>query len=1098
MYVVYKPIVVNQGEQQTTQVNNQMIQYQPVQISGSQMNVIQQSSNSVGQPVQIIQGLQGQQFIQTPQVIQGQKVIQGQSLGQGQFQPVIQNQQLLQAQMMPIGQQFVQVNPMISGGQNLLPNQINPVDQTLPLQLSTSQTKNMSTQQKDAKVKKLDLDKRYRDVFHISEPRDQMIKSEIEDPEYGQSNNMDQVQKHPSPLPVIPLTANEDMGKIYPTGLVANRKTLHNSDINVKISSANVFDCGVKIKQEPKDIDDCHDNDLETQSDVLKNEKDRALSSSNCDKSEKVGTCRTLLSANHDKSEKVDIYPRNTWNNWAQDKNLTDYNCSYPVFDDLCTQIKNKDHFVELLQKFIYEVRDTDGQPFCWKTMQKIVKGLQDGLKDTCKWRNDADLMKTARIALKTRNIVLYGNDIEKGGHPVKCVPIQPRPKNPKEKRRGKQDKIEEPSANISNNDNQKLNTGDKSLKNQSDDINISPCVQEESQSIAKKHACIAQSLQSTSGSANQTLIPNFALPTLPNQMVPVVSSQHLPIIQNQAVPMFHSGSFAASYLLPVYPTGSISTETNVSTVNTFLDTSSTSNQIISTSSSCESLNYGNSSNCNKLLKRGHDKSEVDNTSVVKKIKEESIEISDEETSVRSKSDDISNLKSIFIQPTSNNLPLSTASTGDQCIGTEIAKRRPKPRFRFMDNEDINSTIEEMEIRGSVPTVVNEKDQSNKTDPVHINLDVPDNTLKNNNWATNTWNDWAKARNRMQINGPKVPLLHDLYKNVTEPELNELLKKFVFEARNNVGEPYPPTSLKSLVSGFQRILRHTGWASLSLLDSSQKPFKDFHEAMEARCNELLKQGIGVMKKQAQIITEQQEQNLWEKEVLSLETGWGLIFAVYFYTCKVFCVGSAYELWKLRSSQFKFGEDDIGKFVEFKSRFNAISRKNKPIKQYKCATNPRTYYSIVEKYVSMIPQLDDIFFFRPDERYPLKFTRTALGKNSLDSFVSKMMKRAGYKGYYTNHSIKATMAAKMYKQGYQEEFIQERTGHVSMAVKKYNKGIQNAEAVRANISSTLDPPAPKKVKKSYLLIYENEEEVMTEETLNKVVKQQTVQTHQVCF
>jgi hypothetical protein len=117
---------------------------------------------------------------------------------------VIQNQQLLQAQMMPIRQQFVQVNPMISGGQNLLPNLMNPVDQNLPLQLSTSRTKNVSTQQKDAKVKKLDLDKRYRDVFHISEPGDQMIKSEIEDPEYGQSNNMDQVQKHPSPLPVMP------------------------------------------------------------------------------------------------------------------------------------------------------------------------------------------------------------------------------------------------------------------------------------------------------------------------------------------------------------------------------------------------------------------------------------------------------------------------------------------------------------------------------------------------------------------------------------------------------------------------------------------------------------------------------------------------------------------------------------------------------------------------------------------------------------------------------------------------------------------------------------------------------------------------------
>jgi hypothetical protein len=40
------------------------------------------------------------------------------------------------------------------------------------------------------------------------------------------------------------------------------------------------------------------------------------------------------------------------------------------------------------------------------------------------------------------------------------------------------------------------------------------------------------------------------------------------------------------------------------------------------------SLNYDNSSNCNKLLKRGHDKTEVDDSAVVKKIKEEPIEIS--------------------------------------------------------------------------------------------------------------------------------------------------------------------------------------------------------------------------------------------------------------------------------------------------------------------------------------------------------------------------------------------------------------------------------------------------------------------------------------
>ena len=58
---------------------------------------------------------------------------------------------------------------------------------------------------------------------------------------------------------------------------------------------------------------------------------------------------------------------------------------------------------------------------------------------------------------------------------------------------------------------------------------------------------------------------------------------------------------------------------------------------------------------------------------------------------------------------------------------------------------------------------------------------------------------------------------------------------------------------------------------------------------------------------------------------------------------------------------------------------------------------------------------------------------AVGANKLRSFVKDLCTKAGIPGYYTNHSLKATGATRMYVNDVDEQVIQEITGHRSLAV-----------------------------------------------------------------
>ena len=100
-----------------------------------------------------------------------------------------------------------------------------------------------------------------------------------------------------------------------------------------------------------------------------------------------------------------------------------------------------------------------------------------------------------------------------------------------------------------------------------------------------------------------------------------------------------------------------------------------------------------------------------------------------------------------------------------------------------------------------------------------------------------------------------------------------------------------------------------------------------------------------------------------------------------------------------------------------------------------------------------------------------YTLQARGKHKIEGVVAKLCDRAGFSGKRTNHSARASAASNLYEQGIDEQLIQEKTGHRSVAVRSYKRtsnrqlknvsdilyGNINAQSTSSKPSSTLSKP-----------------------------------------
>ena len=150
------------------------------------------------------------------------------------------------------------------------------------------------------------------------------------------------------------------------------------------------------------------------------------------------------------------------------------------------------------------------------------------------------------------------------------------------------------------------------------------------------------------------------------------------------------------------------------------------------------------------------------------------------------------------------------------------------------------------------------------------------------------------------------------------------------------------------------------------------------------------------------------------------------------------------------------------------RFRDTHMKNKAVKSYAVCESERCLVRILDFFKSKIPGDPKAFYLRPLEKTrsdPDKpwFSNIPVGINTLNRIVHKLFDGVDCEQTYTNHSLRATSASRLFAKGVPEKIVAERTGHRSLtSLRAYerttDKQCQSATTVLVSDTSTFSGSA----------------------------------------
>lgn len=342
---------------------------------------------------------------------------------------------------------------------------------------------------------------------------------------------------------------------------------------------------------------------------------------------------------------------------------------------------------------------------------------------------------------------------------------------------------------------------------------------------------------------------------------------------------------------------------------------------------------------------------------------------------------------------------------------------------------------------------------------------VPASTDKSTRWALANFSAWKKARNEKY---PSNPVPENLFASTDPATLCTHLSRFVLETRKANGECYPPKTLHQLLCGLLRHMRETNPGCPNFLDKKDSRFKTLHGTMDSQFHHLHSTGIGREVKHARVLTKEDEDRLWRTGVMGTTTPKALQNAAFYTVGKMFSLRGGVEMRNLKISQIqRHTNPDRYVYTELVSKtsngtFKKLHVANKTVPLFACPeAGEHCPVHILDLYLNRLPQAvieDDVFFVKPLENVTNEstkpwYSRTPVGRNTLDTKLGKMCSLAGIEGRVTNHSMRATSVTQMYSTGVPEKVIQERTGHRSLeALRVYERTNTQQHQMVSNILS----------------------------------------------
>ena len=226
-------------------------------------------------------------------------------------------------------------------------------------------------------------------------------------------------------------------------------------------------------------------------------------------------------------------------------------------------------------------------------------------------------------------------------------------------------------------------------------------------------------------------------------------------------------------------------------------------------------------------------------------------------------------------------------------------------------------------------------------------------------------------------------------------------------------------------------------------------------------------GIGSCRKQAEIISKDEEELFWQKGLLGDSTPQALLDTMIYCNGLFFALRSGIEHRQLHHTpcQIKVVEKPGERaYLEYTEEFskNHPGRKikQKVVRHHANINNQgRCFLRLFKRYRALCPSYapPHAFYFQP-LRSPTAscwYSNRPLGHNTLPNTVARLCSSAGIQGHKTNHSLRATATSRLYQSGVEEQQVMERTGHRTVeGVRSYKR---TSEQQQQALSDILNQP-----------------------------------------
>ena len=285
------------------------------------------------------------------------------------------------------------------------------------------------------------------------------------------------------------------------------------------------------------------------------------------------------------------------------------------------------------------------------------------------------------------------------------------------------------------------------------------------------------------------------------------------------------------------------------------------------------------------------------------------------------------------------------------------------------------------------------------------------------------------------------------------------------------GSPYPGATLYQMIIAIQQHISEKGlnWKLLNGIE-----FANVKVVLDNVMKERARENIGMVKRQAQVISYEFEKQLWERNILGEDSPDKLRDTVLFLigiNCGLRAGDEHHDLRRETPTmklQFAFQRNDDGKqclvYTEdtvMKTNdggMSSMKKQRKVVWIYPSENINRCPVRLIDKYISLCPQVknDKVksnFYLRALEKTNLAqwYSNRVVGRNTLRQIVGHMLKDSKLDVFFSNHSLRCSRTTRLFQAGVDRKLVKEYSGHMSDVVDQYQV---TSDKQRQNLSEIL--------------------------------------------